>query len=105
MIQVTLLTLCRYFHGHQLMDMVVVHPAYWKRGHGRRLVRWGMALADLDQVDQGVIAADMGEKLCLSLNYTKLDQVTAEDANAPSPPHSVEVGVLRYSPPPPERFK
>jgi len=81
------------------MDMVVVHPAYWSRGHGSRLVEWGIALADLDQAKQGVIAADMGEKLYLKLNFTKLEDVTVRDEVSP-PPKAVKVGVLRYSPRP-----
>ncbi|KAK7415053.1 hypothetical protein QQX98_006191 [Neonectria punicea] len=85
----------KFFQGHQLMDMVVVHPAYWKRGHGTSLVEWGKALADMDRVGQGVIAADMGEKLYTSLGYRKLDDVTAEEKDG-APPHEVQVGVLRY---------
>ncbi|CAI6099396.1 unnamed protein product [Clonostachys chloroleuca] len=60
----------KYFEGHQLVDMVVVHPA----------------------VDQGVLAADVGEKLYTSLGYGKLDDVRAVS-------HEVQVGVPRYSGP------
>ncbi|CAH0051750.1 unnamed protein product [Clonostachys solani] len=88
----------KYFEGHQLVDMVVVHPAYWRRGHGTSLVKWGKALADVDRVNQGVIAADMGEKLYTSLGYGKLDDVRAVSEDGP-PPHEVQVGVLRYSGP------
>ncbi|KAJ6149839.1 hypothetical protein N7471_001038 [Penicillium samsonianum] len=28
----------RYCLGFLIMDMLVVHPAYWKRGHGTKLV-------------------------------------------------------------------
>lgn len=87
------------------MDMVVVHPAYWRRGHGSRLVRWGMALADLDRIGQGVVAAAMGEKLYLSLDFIKLAEVAVEDAAGSSPPRGVKVGVLRYSPQPPPELK
>jgi hypothetical protein len=57
-----------------------------------------MALADTDQVEQGVIAADIGEKLYLSLNYRKLDEVVVGDKLPSAPPHDAKVGVLRYSP-------
>ncbi|CAH0020749.1 unnamed protein product [Clonostachys rhizophaga] len=88
----------KYFKGHQLVDMVVVHPAYWRRGHGTLLVKWGKALAEIDRVVQGVIAADMGEKLYTCLGYGKLDDVRAVSQDGP-PPHEVRVGVLRYSGP------
>ena len=75
----TRLIVRRYFGGYALMEMVVVHPAYWNRGHGSRLVRWGMALSDMDQCRQGVIAADMGAKLYLQLGYEKLCDVQLDD--------------------------
>ncbi len=76
--------------------MVVTHPAYWRRGHGTALVKWGKALAQLDRVNQGVVAADMGERLYLSLGYEKLDDVLAEDKSG-ALPHDVKVGILRFS--------
>lgn len=75
--------------------MVVVHPAYWRRGHGTALVKWGKSLADLDGMEQGVVATDIGEKLYTSLGYHKLDEVRVEDSAGPSP-HSVSVGILKY---------
>jgi N-acetylglutamate synthase-like GNAT family acetyltransferase len=75
--------------------MVVVHPAYWRRGHGTTLVNWGKSLADLDRIGKGVVAADMGEKLYASLGYQKLDEVSMEDITGPSP-HNVSVGILKY---------
>ncbi|RSL78025.1 hypothetical protein CEP52_017669 [Fusarium oligoseptatum] len=65
----------QYFQGLATMEMVVVHPAYWRRGHGGRLVRWGIDLADLDKVCQGVIAAEMGKSLYLSLGYNELEDL------------------------------
>ena len=48
-----------------------MHPAYWRRGHGTRLVKWTLELTKLDgvQVPRGVNAADMGAKLYKSLGY------------------------------------
>ncbi|KAJ4220995.1 hypothetical protein NW759_007064 [Fusarium solani] len=65
----------QYFQGLATMEMVVVHPAYWRRGHGGRLVRWGIDLANLDKVCQGVIAAEMGKSLYLSLGYEELEDL------------------------------
>lgn len=76
--------------------MLVVHPAYWKRGHGTKLVNWGKELTSLDRVKQGVIAADMGEKLYLSKGYQKLDVITATDEDDNE--QQIEVGVLEFAP-------
>jgi GNAT superfamily N-acetyltransferase len=74
----------RYLEGYATMEMVVVHPAYWRRGHGTRLVKWGMQLADIDGVKQGVIAASMGKDLYLKLGYRLLHMVQVEgDEDAP----------------------
>lgn len=59
--------------------MVVVHPAYQKRGHGRRLVQWGMELATKDKVGAGVIAAGKGKSLYGSLGFEKLGDLPFED--------------------------
>lgn len=86
----------RYFVGHSLVDMVVVDPAYWKRGHGSALVGWGMTLADTDQVRQGVLAPDMGAKLYLDLGYDELCIIGVkgdEDAQ-----DGISNVVARYSP-------
>ncbi|KAK2595301.1 hypothetical protein QQS21_007016, partial [Conoideocrella luteorostrata] len=85
----------KYFNGNQLVDMSVVHPAYWRRGHGTELVKWGKSLADLDYMAQGVVAAAMGEKLYMSLGYQKLDHVKVEDKDGPGP-HELSVGILKY---------
>jgi GNAT superfamily N-acetyltransferase len=76
--------------------MLVVHPAYWRRGHGTALLDWGMQLGSLDLVKQGVIAADMGEKLYLSKGYKKLANVIATDEN--DPVKEVKVGILEFVP-------
>ena len=78
------------------MDMLVVHPAYWCRGHGTNLLEWGMKLANLDSVKQGVIATNMGEELCLSKGYKKLDDVVAVDENDCS--KKIKLGVLELVP-------
>ncbi|KIW27984.1 uncharacterized protein PV07_07676 [Cladophialophora immunda] len=86
----------KYFEGHQLVDMLVVHPASWRRGHGTALLNWGMELGSLDLVKQGVIAADMGEKLYLSKGYKKLDNVIVTDENDAE--KGVKVGILEFVP-------
>jgi len=65
----------KYFSGYATMEWVVVHPAYWNRGHGTTLVKWGMQLANTDQVKQGVIAAKTGTKLYRQLGYNHLSDL------------------------------
>lgn len=78
------------------MEMVVVHPAYWRRGHGSTLVGWGMKLAESDQVRQGVIAAKMGEDLYSRLGYTHLEDLRLDgDEQAPE---GLTCAVMDYDP-------
>lgn len=72
--------------------MVVVHPAYWRRGHGGRLVRWGIDLANLDKVCQGVIAAEMGKSLYLSLGYEELEDLHLEGVHVSAMQYHVKSG-------------
>ncbi|MCJ1445532.1 MAG: hypothetical protein MMC23_006037 [Stictis urceolatum] len=83
----------RYLTNHSRLDLLVVHPAYWRRGFGSSLVRWGMALADIDAVRQGVEACGMGERLLAKLNYTRIRKVVAEDND-----EQTKVGIWRYEP-------
>lgn len=78
------------------MEMVVVHPAYWHRGHGSRLIGWGMRLANIDQVEQGVIAAKMGEDLYNKLGYKTLEQLRVDgDEQAPE---GLICAAMKYTP-------
>ena len=47
----------------------MVHPAYWKRGHGTQLVKLGIELSKIDNVAQGVSAAGKGKVLYTKLGY------------------------------------
>jgi GNAT superfamily N-acetyltransferase len=52
-----------------VLDMVVVHPRYWRRGHGTALVKWMNDLADIDQEGLAVAAAKMGVELFQHVGY------------------------------------
>ncbi|KAM0418812.1 hypothetical protein ACHAPT_012253 [Fusarium lateritium] len=84
----------KYFKGLPTMEMVVVHPAYWKRGHGGRLTQWGIQLSKLDNVFQGVIAAKMGKTLYTSLGFENLEDLRIEGDDIV--PQGVEVSVMQY---------
>lgn len=65
---------CR-FRKMLVMDMLVVHPAYWRRGHGRTLVEWGNRLADIEQIDIGVAAAASGLSVYYRCGFQHRDSV------------------------------
>jgi hypothetical protein len=58
--------------------MVVVHRAYWKRGHSTRMAAWARDLSRLDQVPQCVSSAVMSQGLFLSLGFRRVCTITAE---------------------------
>jgi N-acetylglutamate synthase-like GNAT family acetyltransferase len=78
------------------MDQVAVHPAYWKRGHGTALVKWGMELARIDQVVQGVSAAKMGEKLYAELDYKVVERISLDGDEVT--PQGVSTAMMVYDP-------
>lgn len=88
------LTFPRYFHGLSSMERIVVHPAYWRRGHGSAVARWGVALSDIDQLDQGVVATSMGAKLFKHVGYEWLIDlhVKGDDTN----PEGVMFSLLKH---------
>jgi GNAT superfamily N-acetyltransferase len=88
------LIVCRYFKGYSTMEMLVVHPAYWNRGHGARLAKWGMQLADVDRVKQGVIAAKMGTELYNQLGYKLLTDLRWDGDE--ETPEGLTVSVMEY---------
>ncbi|KAK3345823.1 hypothetical protein B0T25DRAFT_550451 [Lasiosphaeria hispida] len=58
--------------------MLVVHPAYWKRGHGIQLATWPGDLSVLDKVSQCVSSATMSQSLFTSLAYRQVGFISAE---------------------------
>ncbi|RFU31763.1 hypothetical protein B7463_g4607, partial [Scytalidium lignicola] len=73
-----------YFRHACLLEMIVVHPTYWRRGHGSALASWGISLTKLDNVNHGVIASKMGEVLFSSLGFEYIKHFHVEgDEDAP----------------------
>jgi len=52
-----------------ILDTLVVHPAYWKRGHGTALAKWTNVLADWDDAGLAVAAARMGAEFFPHVGY------------------------------------
>jgi hypothetical protein len=55
-----------------------VHPGYWRNDREHDLVKWCLALADMDKVPTCVSASPMGSKLCKSLGYVEKELVLTE---------------------------
>jgi N-acetylglutamate synthase-like GNAT family acetyltransferase len=84
--------------SYQELTIMVVHPAYWARGHGSRLVEWGLALADLDGMKQGVMSGSAsGIKLYLRLGVEQVDEFLLLDEGT-SPPENFKVCAFTYTP-------
>lgn len=73
-IRLSLLTLCR-MQGFSAIDMLVIHPAYWRRGHGSRLAKWGLELSRRDGVKQGVMAASTAKQFYTLLGFQNLEDI------------------------------
>lgn len=60
------------------MERIVVHPAYWRRGYGSTIAKWGVDLADIDGVDQGVLATSIGADLFRNVGYRPITDLHVE---------------------------
>jgi N-acetylglutamate synthase-like GNAT family acetyltransferase len=73
---------------------MVVHPAYWNRGHGSTLARWGVKLAQMDHVDQGVIATSMGVDLFKHIGFDQIAELQV--GGDEKTPEGVRFDALKY---------
>ena len=62
-----------------VLDMLVVHPAYWRLGHGARLVEWAIKLARVDRVKLGVVATGNGQSLYARLGFKLLKELLMDE--------------------------
>ena len=60
------------------LSTVAVHPAYWRRGHGSRLINWCTRLADCDGVPIGVSSAPTGVQIALKAGFEQQERVRIE---------------------------
>ncbi|KAK4658187.1 hypothetical protein QC762_204540 [Podospora pseudocomata] len=65
-------------HRHSTISMIVVHPAYWRRGYGTQLATWARDLSRMDRIPQCVSAAPMSQCLFMSLGFREIDAIVAE---------------------------
>ncbi|KAK5944488.1 hypothetical protein PMZ80_003770 [Knufia obscura] len=88
----------RYFgdSGWFELDTLVIHPTYWRRGHGRRLLEWGMRLADIDQAEVCICATTAGLTLYRALGCELLESWNLEgDEMSPA---GVAGHIVKYVP-------
>ena len=78
------------------LERLVIHPAYWRRGHGRRLLEWGMRFANSDGVIIGVCASSTGVVLYRALGFTLLEtgSIVGDDVS----PEGVQYHAMKYYP-------
>jgi hypothetical protein len=96
------------------LSTVAVHPAYWRRGHGTRLINWCTRLADLEGVPIGVSSAPTGVRIAVKAGFEQQEAISIEgyklkhSSNAAKskgeqfvPGLEVWIGIRRPSPPAP----
>lgn len=66
-----------------------VHPAYFRQGHGERLMEWCLALADLDKVPTCVSGSPLGAKLFAHLGFKEAE--TIEIGGYEQHPHPIRL--------------
>jgi len=88
----------KYFHGSNWFELhtLVVNPAYWRRGHGRRLLEWGIRVACIDQVELCICAAGSALKLYQASGCELLESWQLEGDEVS--PEGVAGHLMRYTP-------
>lgn len=78
------------------LESLIVHPLYWRRGHGARLVQSGVRLARLDGAALGVVATRLGVPLYQKLGFVEVDhfRIEGDELN----PEGVEGKLMKYVP-------
>ncbi|KAE9366620.1 hypothetical protein N431DRAFT_417442 [Stipitochalara longipes BDJ] len=71
------------FQGRIIINLITIHPAYWRRGHGKALLNWGLALAREDGLKTGVCANTRAVGLYLSMGFVEVDRISAKDNEEP----------------------
>lgn len=79
-----------------MLETLAVHPAYWGRGHGKRLVEWSRALAHMDGISMGVLASDISLKFYQKQQYQLLDTLRLKGDEAS--PAGMTTYIMVYAP-------
>ena len=58
-----------------VIDMMVTHPAYWRRGHATTMTNWFVELAKQDRIGLGVAGAPMGKVFFANIGFKEAKTV------------------------------
>jgi len=84
----------RHFQGRMVIELVAIHPAYWRRGHARSLLSWGIAVAESEEVKTGVVANNRGLGLYISMGFKEVLRFSIQDED--EPPNVISGILLKY---------
>ncbi|PMD52391.1 uncharacterized protein K444DRAFT_573157 [Hyaloscypha bicolor E] len=84
----------KHFQGRMVIELVAIHPAYWRRGHARSLLSWGIAVAESEEVKTGVVANTRGLGLYLSMGFKEVLRFSIQDED--EPPNVISGILLKY---------
>lgn len=79
--------LCRTFKDRMVIDMMVTHPAYWRKGHATTVTDWFLELAKLDGIGLGVAGAPMGKVFFSHIGFKEAKTVEIPGYEAHPSPH------------------
>ena len=74
--------------------MLVVHPAYWRRGHGTNLAQWGIDFSRTDRINQCVSASEMGYPVFERLGFNVVCKI--EGPGDEADPEGVQTYLMRF---------
>ena len=64
-----------------MLDLLLVDPAHQRKGLGRKLVFYGLDLADEEGVCASVVASAVGDKLYVSCGFESVGKIGDGDGN------------------------
>lgn len=75
------------------LDWLLVHLVYQGRDHGTKFLAWRMRLAEMDKVEQRLLAMEAGVRLHAKLGYCLMDTARLEGDSIS--PLGVTIHVMR----------
>ena len=82
-----------YFGGEFSVDMLAVHPSYWRRGHGTSLLSWAARIADEDRIVLGKAAVENGKRISHRLGFDWKEKIEVPSYDEHQDTFTVWIGV------------
>jgi GNAT superfamily N-acetyltransferase len=87
----------RYCSGDAILNVLVVHPAYWSRGHASKLVRRATELAKVDGVNMCVSTNSKAQRVYGKAGFKEVAVIDVEgDRESSGEAERLEVRLLEY---------